>query len=517
MRKLVKETRSVWLTKTKVTKENAKTFSKGRVLYWMWRDQRAEDNWALLRAQELAEQCGSRVSVLFLAVPEYIQYSARHYGFILKGLKEVEESLTNKHISFEVAVSSDPVKTILKKMKNEKNCILVSDFTPLRENKQWTKDIREGLDALSLPFCQVDAHNIVPYNITSNKCEYAARTIRRKIMDRLDEYMDEFPPLNKQEIATDKIGKPFDYDTVWKQLVDAGMDTSVKEVDAGYFTPGYKAGMENLLEFCSSKFRLERFGSHRNDPNHPRALSRMSPYFHFGHVSVQRAMMEAKKAYKARGNPAFKKGLDAFIEEGVVRRELSDNFCFYNEKYDSLKGAYGWAQETLREHKLDKREYIYSFDEFAKGKTHDGLWNAAQLQLVNEGKMHGFMRMYWAKKILEWSEKPKIALKTAQKLNDKYALDGNDPNGFVGVGWSIMGIHDQGWREREIFGKIRYMNFAGCKRKFDVQKFIDTSKAKYGTDGKKTLKRMFENQSGKVDKFARVRNENSKFKRIKST
>jgi len=110
-----------------------------------------------------------------------------------------------------------------------------------------------------------------------------------------------------------------------------------------------------------------------------------------------------------------------------------------------------------------------------------------------------------------------VALKTAQKLNDKYALDGNDPNGFVGVGWSIMGIHDQGWREREIFGKIRYMNFAGCKRKFDVQKFIDTSKAKYGTDGKKTLKRMFENQSGKVDKFARVRNENSKFKRIKST
>jgi len=175
----------------------------------------------------------------------------------------------------------------------------------------------------------------------------------------------------------------------------------------------------------------------------------------------------------------MKEGLDMFIEEAVVRRELSDNFCYYNKNYDSLKGAYPWALLSLAAHVKDKREYVYSMEEFAAGETHDDLWNSAQMQLVHEGKMHGFLRMYWAKKVLEWTPNPKTALEVAQTLNDRYALDGNDPNGFVGVGWSVMGIHDQGWREREVFGKIRYMNYAGCKRKFDVQAFVNSSTRMY--------------------------------------
>jgi deoxyribodipyrimidine photo-lyase len=166
--------------------------------------------------------------------------------------------------------------------------------------------------------------------------------------------------------------------------------------------------------------------------------------------------------------------LEFFLEELIVRRELSDNFCFYNPNYDSVAGFHEWAQKTLEEHRGDKREYLYNKDEFESAKTHDDLWNAAQSQLVQTGKIHGYMRMYWAKKILEWTKSPEQALEIAIFLNDKYALDGCDPNGYVGIAWSVGGVHDRAWTEREVFGKIRYMNANGCKRKFDTQKYIDT-------------------------------------------
>lgn len=154
-----------------------------------------------------------------------------------------------------------------------------------------------------------------------------------------------------------------------------------------------------------------------------------------------------------------------------MRRELTDNFCFYNKKYDSVEGAYEWAQKTLKDHAKDKRSYLYTREQLEKAKTHDKLWNAAQYQMVAEGKMHGFLRMYWAKKILEWTSSPQEALCIALYLNDRYELDGQDPNGFVGCMWSICGIHDQGWAERPVFGKIRYMNYKGCLRKFNVAQF----------------------------------------------
>jgi len=193
----------------------------------------------------------------------------------------------------------------------------------------------------------------------------------------------------------------------------------------------------------------------------------MSPWINHGHVSFQRLALLAKALHK------HPNGTAAYLEEGIVRRELSDNFVYYSrENYDDLTTAAVWAQDSLELHCADEREYVYCLKEFVEGKTHDDLWNAAQLQLVNEGKMHGFLRMYWAKKILEWTESPAIALRTGLYLNDRYALDGNDPNGFVGVGWSMMGIHDMGWKERPIFGKIRFMNYAGCKRKFKVANFV---------------------------------------------
>jgi deoxyribodipyrimidine photo-lyase len=172
-----------------------------------------------------------------------------------------------------------------------------------------------------------------------------------------------------------------------------------------------------------------------------------------------------------RGIP--KDAKDAFLEELIVRRELADNFCYYNQQYDTVAGSHAWAQKTIAEHKDDVREHLYSRDQFERGETHDDLWNAMQSQMVTEGKMHGWCRMYWAKKILEWTKSTQEAIDIALYLNDKYELDGRDPNGVVGVMWSICGVHDRAWNSRPIFGKIRYMNFSGAKRKFNVSQYID--------------------------------------------
>jgi len=192
---------------------------------------------------------------------------------------------------------------------------------------------------------------------------------------------------------------------------------------------------------------------------------------HFGQLSAQRIALSASK-HRAK----YKEAVDGFLEELVVRRELADNFCEYTPNYDSLDCAAEWAKESLNVHRTDKREKLYSRDQLEQGRTHDELWNASQMEMVHLGKMHGFMRMYWAKKILEWTVSPEQAIEFAIYLNDKYELDGRDPNGYTGVMWSMAGIHDQGWGERAVFGKIRYMNYAGCKRKFDISaycKYVD--------------------------------------------
>ena len=192
----------------------------------------------------------------------------------------------------------------------------------------------------------------------------------------------------------------------------------------------------------------------------------MSPYLHFGHIAAQRLALLVKAAKV----PAREK--EAYLEELIVRRELADNFCYYNRNYDSFTGFPEWASKTLDEHRADKREYLYSRDKLEQGKTHDELWNAAQRQMMVQGKMHGYLRMYWAKKILEWTKSPEEAMAIAIYLNDRYELDGRDPNGYTGIAWSIGGVHDKAWQERPIFGKIRFMSYAGCTRKFDVKKYI---------------------------------------------
>ncbi|XP_034558299.1 deoxyribodipyrimidine photo-lyase isoform X2 [Notolabrus celidotus] len=436
--------------------EKTKKGSEG-ILYWMTRDQRVQDNWALIHAQHLAVKQSLPLHICFcLVVPKSDFSTLRHYSFMLKGLQEVATESKKLDIQFHLLHGS-PGDVLPSFVSDHSFGAVVTDFCPLREQMQWLEDVQKKLSK-DIPLIQVDAHNIVPCWIASPKQEYSARTIRGKITKLLPEYLIDFPPVEKHPYTATRTAKPIEWD---ETLASLKVDRSVEET--AWAKPGTKAGMAMLESFID--VRLKLFDTKRNDPNF-QALSQLSPWIRFGHLSAQRVALQVQQSGKKAAMP-----VGSFIEELVVRRELTDNFCFYNKKYDCVEGAYEWAQKTLKDHAKDERPYIYSREQLEKAKTHDKLWNAAQYQMVSEGKMHGFLRMYWAKKILEWTPSPEEALSIALYLNDRYELDGQDPNGFVGCMWSICGIHDQGWGERAIFGKIRYMNYKGCQRKFDVAGF----------------------------------------------
>ncbi|XP_053675220.1 deoxyribodipyrimidine photo-lyase [Anopheles nili] len=435
--------------------------NKSGVLYWMSRDVRVQDNWAFLFAQKLALKNELPLHVCFNLVPKFLDATIRHFKFMLKGLEEVAAECEKLNIQFHL-LQGNAAQNVPQFVKKHNIGGVVCDFSPLRVPTKWVDDVQKSLPQ-EVPLCQVDAHNIVPVWVTSDKLEYAARTIRNKVNNNLATFLTSFPPVIKHKHTASFKGNPVD----WKKVLETlEVDRSVDSVE--WATPGYVGAVKTLESFVDK--RLRKFNEKRNDPTE-NALSNLSPWFHFGQISVQRAVLTVKKNGKR-----FSESVASFCEEAIVRRELSDNFCFHNKNYDNLKGAYEWAQKTLNDHRKDKRVYCYTRDELETAKTHDDLWNSAQLQMVKEGKMHGFLRMYWAKKILEWTKTPEEALESAIYLNDRYSLDGRDPNGYVGCMWSIAGIHDQGWKERDIFGKIRYMNYEGCKRKFNVNAFV----ARYG-------------------------------------
>ena len=428
---------------------------KGPVAYWMSRDQRASDNWALLWAQEFALMHDVPLVVMFCLVPEFLNANQRQYSFMLKGLQEVENNLAMKNIPFHLLIGT-PESVITQWLRINNIKLMVTDFDPLRIKREWKKSISERI---KIPFYKIDAHNIVPCWVVSQKQEYGAYTIRPRMHRALEEYLEEFPKLKTHSIPGKKKAAKIDWNEVMRAIT---LDRSVSEVV--WIRPGEREAHRALAKFL--KHKLSPYQEFRNDPAMD-GQSDLSPYLHFGQLSAQRIALEVMKA------DATEDVKHAFLEELIVRRELSDNFCFYNPDYDHFEGFPDWAKKTLDNHRKDPRGYIYSREQFENGETHDDLWNAAQMETVKRGKMHGYMRMYWAKKILEWTPSPEIALETAIYLNDRYELDGRDPNGYTGIAWSIGGVHDRAWNERNIFGKVRYMSYNGCKSKFNVKRYIE--------------------------------------------
>ncbi|KAG8462286.1 hypothetical protein KFE25_012106 [Diacronema lutheri] len=449
------------------------------VIYWMSRDQRAHDNWALLHAQQLA--CAEELPLLvaFCLLPSFLGAPVRHFAFMLKGLAQLEPELRAHGIQFHL-LRGQP-EAVLPDFAAEHGAhTIVCDFSPLNIARGWKEAVGAKLPPATR-LVEVDAHNVVPAWRASSKQEVGARTLRPKIEGLLPAFLTEFPQLRVHPTPpTCAPPTPVDWAATLSGL---RLDGAVDEVD--WCVPGERAAHEALAGFIAE--RLKYFGTKRNDPNAD-ALSNLSPYLHYGHLSAQRA------ALAVRGARAHADSTKSFIEEAVVRRELADNFCLYNRHYDSLEGAAGWARDSLALHATDPREHVYSEEDLAAARTHDELWNAAQLQMARTGKMHGFMRMYWAKKVLEWTVSPAEALRIANALNDRYSIDGRDPNGYVGVAWSVMGTHDMGWAERPVFGKIRYMNYNGCKRKFDVGAYVRAWGGGAGSSAGKPITAFFEKQ-----------------------
>jgi deoxyribodipyrimidine photo-lyase len=428
---------------------------QGPIAYWMSRDQRVEDNWALLYAQELALLRKAPLVAAFCLVPAFLNATMRQYRFMLSGLQELEAALREKNIPFHL-IAGPPEKMIPRFVCEHEVGLLVADFDPLKIKRDWKEAVA---GKIPIPFHEVDAHNIVPCWIASPKQEFAARTFRPKIGRALPEFLEEFPKLKRHPFQGNTRALEIDWRTITRALV---VDRSVPEID--WLSPGQEAAKQMLTHFLARKLR--RYIERRNDPTLD-GQSSLSPYLHFGQISAQRVALEAQRSTV---DPASK---EAFLEELVIRRELSDNFCFYNTNYDNADGFPSWAQATLQEHARDERRYLYALEQFEPAETHDQLWNAAQMEMAKTGKMHGYMRMYWAKKILEWTETPADALRIALYLNDRYELDGRDPNGYVGCAWSIGGVHDRAWPSRPVFGKIRFMSYQGCRSKFDVDSYIE--------------------------------------------
>jgi deoxyribodipyrimidine photo-lyase len=423
---------------------------KGPVVYWMSRDQRLEDNWALYHAGARAREGGRALGIIFCLAPEFLGASPRHYRFMLEGLKETIRTAGEMGIPF-CLLEGDPAVEVPRFLREWKASLAVTDFDPLRLKMDWRAAAMEGCES---GFEEVDAHNIVPCWAASPKQEFAAATFRPKIRRHLPDRLDFLPPA-------------MSWNRGWPGEMGSKALTKVLERYGGIDDPGWRGGSSQAHRTLDGflRERLSGYGERRNDPNLD-WTSGLSPYLHFGMISAQRVALAVMAAEAPQPDK------DAFLEELIVRRELSDNFCFYNRRYDSPEGFPAWARATLKDHQGDRREYLYKEDELERARTHDPLWNAAQVQMAAEGKMHGWLRMYWAKKVLEWTETPTDALRIVNSLNDRYEMDGRDPNGYVGAAWSIGGVHDRAWTERKIFGKVRYMNLNGAYRKFDVDLFV---------------------------------------------
>lgn len=430
------------------------------VIYWMQSSQRIEYNHAFEFALESANNLGKNLIVYFGITENYPQANERHYYFMLEGLKEIKRELEKINVRM-LILKNSPEAGILKLLNHA--AMIVVDRGYLKHEISWRSHVAEASDCSVV---QVETNVIVPVEAASSKEEYSAATLRRKlekIKERFLNVIKETEYMGAYE--TDKnFPKEIDIEDVDAAIAKLNIDKSVGQISQMHGgTLEAKARLEVFL-----KERLYKFDSKRNDPSEE-YCSNLSPYLHFGQISPLYVYLKVLNYQISSAEMA--EGRKAFLEELFVRRELAMNFVYYNKNYDSYECLPEWALKTLSKHSDDRREYIYETKDFEFAKTHDEYWNAAQLELLKYGKMHGYMRMYWGKKILEWSETPQSAYDMALYLNNKYEIDGRDPNGFAGIAW-CFGKHDRPWGEREIFGNVRCMVYSGLKRKFNMAKYV---------------------------------------------
>ncbi len=426
--------------------------SGGYVLYWMQAAQRVRGNhaleWAVRRANERREP----LVVVFGLTDGYPEANLRHYAFLLEGLREAAEALRDRGVAF-VLRREDPDAAAVR--LGEDASLVVADRGYTHAQREWRA---RAAEALGCSLIEVEGEVVVPVDAVSSKEEHAAWTLRRKVQPLLDEYL---VPLRETDPGRESLGLdvgprfPEDLDAL---LADLEIDRTVGRVRA--FRGGTSEAEALLRDFVEPG--LADYPEARNDPARDHT-SHLSPYLHFGQI----APLEVALTVREAGGP----GADAFLEQLIVRRELSMNFTEHNPLYDQYQGLPDWARRTLDAHRDDPRPETYALDELEAAATGDPYWNAAQREMVVTGYMHNTMRMYWAKRILEWSPTPEAAFDRALLLNNRYQLDGRDPNSFAGIAW-CFGKHDRPWGERSVFGMVRCMTPGGLKRKYDMEGYL---------------------------------------------
>jgi deoxyribodipyrimidine photo-lyase len=436
------------------------------VLYWMQSSRGAEQKHALEYAVQQANDLDQRLLVVFGLTDDYPEANLRHYTFMLEGLKDVQEALEKRGIKMVVRKGS-PDDIALDAGKDAS--LVVTDRGYMRPQKRWREKVAREAGCM---VTQVESDVVVPVGLASGKRETAARTLRPRIQEYLDDFLVRLTPTNISKQSLNMKAEGLDLSNIEKALDGMDLDRSV-----GALSHLHRGGTSEAKKVFR-RFLEDGFDAYTGLRNQPQTddVSHMSKYLHFGQISPIWLALTARRAKTKEDN------IEAFVEELVVRRELSMNFVLYTPDYDSYSNLPDWAKKTLEEHRDDEREHTYTRKQLESAETHDEYWNAAMKEMVHTGYMHNYMRMYWGKKFLEWSNTPEHAYRTTLYLNNKYFLDGRDPNSFANVVW-IFGQHDRGWTEREVYGKVRYMSASGLERKMKPDQYIEKVEKRIGASG----------------------------------
>ncbi|MCW2923953.1 MAG: phr [Thermoleophilia bacterium] len=442
------------------------------VVYWMARSQRAVHNLAFDTALETANELGLPLVVVFNLSKGPPENDLRHVRHMLAAFPELAERVVRRGAAFAVR-GYGARGTLSAALGRLRPAVVVTDDDAMPH----ARDARRRVAAaLEVPLVSVDADVVIPTSVIPQR-EYAARTMRPKVHRALERFAAEHgserskarTPVPADVELSDGIelwrapeGLP---DAAWVERTVAAAGRAGVPDEAGRIDrpSGMAAARGRLREFVETE--LATYANDRNQP-HLDGTSGMSVFLHYGQVSPHEVLATV------RGSGASRSGVDTFVEEFVVRRELAWNYVLHTPDCREWGALPEWARQTLEHHAGDPRPAIHTEREMRDAETRDPLWNAAQRQMVDTGTMHGYLRMYWAKQILTWTADPRSAFALALSLHDRYSMDARDPNSVVGVSWAIGGVHDRGWPEREIFGKVRSMTLASTGRKFDSRAYI---------------------------------------------
>lgn len=426
------------------------------VVYWMQRAMRVHDNPALDIAIEAGNHLGLPVVIYFSVIPNYPNANLRHYHFMAQGLRDVAADAAERGVGF--VLRRHPDNSLEAFLEEVGAALLIGDENPCREPERWRNVLARRL---KLPYWTVDADVVVP-SAVFGRSFFLFHHFRPRLEAALPQYLK--PLQNHKPQHPWKPAKSISYYPV-DQDITAGfrqLDRTIGPVDT--FTGGTHAALKHLRHFVDRA--LAHYESDRNHPE-KQGTSRLSPYLHFGHISPLTIALAVQRAHKIPSEARRR-----YLDQVIGWRALSILFVRHNPHYDSWECAEPWARKTLLEHARDDRPHRYTLKQLERAETGDDLWNAAQRQMVVTGWMHNYLRMYWGKKILEWAPDPERAFDWAVALNDRYELDGRDPNGYAGIAWSIVGKLDRPWYNRPIFGTIRPMSGNSISKKFDAAAYI---------------------------------------------